>query len=735
MINFGRPEILILLIMNIPLIYHGINLGDKTKKYIVLSKIITFSIFVIALSSPFIETDQELREDDKIVVLEDQSFSNNILDDHDLDFDGVEVDRRVIASGNSSNLKEGVVRNIEENESHLLVSDLQSDDDLDGLSDKVVEKNSSLNLLKAETEDEVSVSIDGPESTVPGARNLYKVNIYSTLEDEVVEPSVVYDGEEVPLEKEDENTWTFDKMFSDEGVEELKAEVEFDGYFESNKKYYKAVDVREKPEILVLGSENPLGGHLEDFYEVSYSEDIPSDIDEEYYTVIATEGFEETEVLEYVTEGNGLIYTGEVNEEYNILPATPVEEEDSTDGAEIMLVIDASTSAGETEQGSIQEAISIAYGLVDNLPYNNEVGALVYTQEANLITEPEPLAYNRDELMDKISRIETEGNTFHHKGLRGVEEVMEDEGNVIMISDGIIHPLGENVDTREKSLDIASRLDQQLITVGVGDRRDEDFLKELSSRGNGFYLDSDDSGRLSFAFDAGGAEERTGELFVVDPNHFITRDFEVSAQALGYDSVEPKRGADLLVSSAEGDEFLTSWNYGLGRVAAFSGDDKYLSNIVDQEPGLITRTVSWAVGDTERHRDDWLEIESGREGESIEVSSSEDLEGLNRESEDLYTGTIEADEPGFHEFNGKTYSFNYNSEIERIGYNEENKELIGSTGGEIYSVGDENRIVEELKSSSDRYVSDEKSLTKYLILAGLAVLLSEIGYRKFKGVK
>jgi len=56
-------------------------------------------------------------------------------------------------------------------------------------------------------------------------------------------------------------------------------------------------------------------------------------------------------VSEYLIEGNGLVYTGEPKER-NVLPNRPIDREDQSKGAKIMLAIDISQSTGES--GSVK---------------------------------------------------------------------------------------------------------------------------------------------------------------------------------------------------------------------------------------------------------------------------------------------------------------------------------------------------------------------------------------------
>lgn len=727
--GFENPVFLGLIILAIPALYFGFKSDEKFNRIVGVTKFLTISLLIISVASPFIQTDQNVMKEPEIVVLSDKSASAQLLEKPEFNFGEVNVERKIIASGNNSDLKQGLMRNLEENKAYLLVSDLQSSSNLEEVSQKFRQKNSTLNAFKASTKDDASVSLKGPSSTVPGAENLFRVKVHST--EDIPKPEVTLDGENVDLKKTSENSWKFSETFQTEGEHAIEASIDSKDYFKENNQFYKTVNVRQKPEILVVGQKASLGNELKQFYDVTYRDSIPTDLSD-YYTVISKKPFSDTDVADYVVEGNGLVYTGDPKER-NVLPTRPIDRDDQSKGAKIMLVIDISQSTGES--GSVKKEKQIAYSLVDKMGYNNKVGAVAYNQESYLLTEPKPLSRNRNNLKQKISQLETSGNSFHHKGLRGADESLNDTGNIILITDGKITSYGERINTGSKSRNIASNLDVRLLTVGVGDDRNEDFLKDLARRGNGDYLEADNSGRLSFRFGAGGTGGRSERIVVVDKSHFITQNLEADTSITGYPPVEDKLGADLLVTSNTGKPYLTTWRYGLGRVASFTGGTNDLGKLLTYDPKLATRTVSWTVGDPQRKQDKWIKVEDSRKGDKVKIRASYDIEGLSRQSDDLYTGELEPEEPGFRSFSDTTYGYNYNKEIQQIGYNDKLKELVKSTGGTVYTPEQTEEIKEDVKNFSNKKVTRKKSVADYFIIAALLIFLSEIGYRKTRGKK
>lgn len=732
-VGLEHPILLGLLALIIPVLLIGIRQDKGFKKFITATKAVSICLIVLAAASPFIQVEEQLNKDPELTMLVDNSRSAELIEESEIKFEDVKLDTKVIASGNQSNLNQGIIRNLQKNTAYLVLSDLQSSESLQPAVDRARQINATLNILKPEMDEDASISLSGPESTVPDAENVYTVRTYSTADGEKPKPELRLDGEKVDLEKKSPNRYIFEKNFQEKGRHTLEARISTEDRFNSNNRFYKTVKVAEKPKILIIGSKGALESRLSEFYKLEYRNELPNDLSD-YYAVISKEKIDDEEVADYVARGNGLITTGEIKEDNTILPIELSESDQDSKGAKIMLVIDISTSTGS--DGSVKKSKKIAYSLAEKLPFNNKLGAVAYNQKSYPLSEPKPLATNRADLKTKISRLETGKNSFHHVGLEAAKEQMGSEGNIIMITDGKLTTYGLKQDTDRKSKRIASSLDPRLITVGVGEGKNEAFLRDLASRGDGIYMDAKQSGRLNFMFKAGGAQQRTGRLVKVNRYHFITDGLpKLNTRTADYESVKPKPGADLLVTSTGGKPFLTTWRYGLGRVASFSGGTADLGTTVSTDPRLVTRSVSWAVGQPERKKDKWLRIKDGREDENVQVRASYKTGDLKRQGEELYTKEISPESAGFHRFQDKVFGYSYNPEIEQIGYNSENQFLATKTGGKVFGAEEKEKIKDTVKNFNNRKVTEKKSLSAYLLLAALIVFLAEVGYRKRKGKK
>ncbi len=726
MIGFERPLALTLLILVVPLLYSAVRREDRFKHVTTLLHAVLVALLVVAVAGPTVAGETSVHREPTLTVLVDESMSASVLDRPSFDFDGVEVERRVIASGNTSDLKQSMLQHLEPDTNYLAVSDFQSEESLQGVAEQFNAVNSTLNAVALDGDEEAAVRVEGPETTVPGATTRFTVHVSAT--GEAPEPRVTLDGEEVALEQGgDEGVWAFTETFTSTGSHRIQAEIPVDDRYDVNDEYVKAVQVAEKPEILVVGEPGGLGAELEQFYEVTYRDSVPESMDDYYATVLK----EDVDGLEqYAMEGNGIVYTGDPGDAaMDILPVRVAPDDDQDSGTKIVLAVDISVS---TEGSGVKRSKQIAYNLVELLPFNNRLGAVAYNRDAFLVAEPQPLSLNREQVKEKIARLQPSGPSFHNNGITGAAELLNETGNIIWISDGKIGGFGANEQVPSKTRQAARDLDVRLITVAVGDDADRAFLRDVTRQAGGMFLDPSDSGRLQFMFSAGGASGETARLVVVDPNHFITEGRELGSSVAAFDPVEPRTGADLLVTGTGGQPFLSAWRYGLGRVAAFTGDDRELTRLRQQDPSLLVRTVSWAVGDPDRKRERWLDIGDAYVGEPVEVQASYPVEGLRRQGEDLYTGELEPDGPGFHTFAGTTYAYNYNPELSAVGYRDV-ENMVRRTGGTVFSPDDRSEIREQAVTFSSRQVPTKRSATNYILLGALLVFLGEVGYRKWNG--
>ncbi|MFB6144696.1 MAG: hypothetical protein ABEJ98_05285, partial [Candidatus Nanohaloarchaea archaeon] len=310
MAGLENPALLGLALAALPALYYAYTADETEKKVVGAAKTASILLLAVGAASPYyLVASQQLSEEATVTVLKDSSRSTKLMEDYSLDLEGVEVVTKTIATGNSSNLRQGILRNLRPDTPYLLVSDGQSTKPLQGLAQKFRRKNSTLHLLKPDMAREAAVSIKGPSSTVIGAENRFTVKISSTNGTEVPEPVVTVDGEKIDVKKLEDKRYSFTEKFSTEQDHTIKASINIQDRFEANNQYFKTVEVTEKPEILVLGNRGGLKNDLEEFYDLTYRNSIPEDLSS-YYAVIAKKQFKEEQLAGYITKGNGLIYTG-----------------------------------------------------------------------------------------------------------------------------------------------------------------------------------------------------------------------------------------------------------------------------------------------------------------------------------------------------------------------------------------------------------------------------------------
>lgn len=766
MAGLTYPMMLGLAVLVIPMFYLLYKRSERFPKLVALSRALILLLLVGAAAQPYVNTDQSISETPEVTILKDESSSTDLLQEENLDFENVNVRERTIASGNTSDLRNGLLRNLDQNTNYLVISDFQSSSPLGGVADRFDRSNATINTIKYDTRRDASVWIDGPSTSVPGAETQFTIKVSSTRQNPT--PTVTIDGEEVQPIHSGNGTWRTSRTFESQGSHTVKAELNVNDSFENNNAYHHAIDITEKPEILVIGNKGQLGEKLSEFYDVTYKRSVPEDLSP-YYTVITTEDTNDDSLIPYVTEGNGLIHTGEPQDNsLDILPVKKVPKDQQTEAAKILLLVDISargctqtqndnidddeeiiaeeeTRLGNTQytvckkENEVGRSIEVARALVREMPFNTKIGVMHYAEDVytfNRGTDPVPLEKNRQLLQENLRVRPQLSNSFHHVGLSGAKQVMNGTGNIVMLSDGRITAFGRNENTAQKSKQIASNLeDTRLITVGVGPDRNKEFLRELANRGGGQYLEGENSGRLSFIFAAGGSEGKNTPVVVTNPDHFITSGMELSTSVSDFDRVEAKKGADRLASGTNGNAFLTSWRYGIGRVAAYSGDSEQLDKTVTSDPLLVTRSVAWTVGDPKRKLDEWVRVENERRPNAVEARSSDEREGFKRQREDLYTLEVTPNSTGFGRIEGKYYGYNYEEEYQEVGYRNEMESIVSDTGGEVYSPDEKERLVEDIKNFSEKKIVKQQQLGSYLIAAALLIFLAEVGYRKVNGKK
>jgi hypothetical protein len=238
-------------------------------------------------------------------------------------------------------------------------------------------------------------------------------------------------------------------------------------------------------------------------------------------------------------------------------------------------------------------------------------------------------------------------------------------------------------------------------------------------------------------------------------DHNITKNVNfTNATITGYNDVTPKGGAERLVITTTGKPVLTTWRFGLGRVASFTTDDggessRWATAIYNGSSAkLISGTTNWAIGNPRAEEgaildgsDTWLGTPSNLaltmydkgipqlklDGSSLDLA----LTGRN-----TYETNVNPETIGIHDLSGYPLAVNYQLEYRDVGLNKDIESLILATGGKIYTEKDARAfLIKDARQNSVRQSEEPVSLKVYVLLAALVLYLGEIIARRLREMR
>ncbi|GFO97630.1 hypothetical protein ig2599ANME_1835, partial [groundwater metagenome] len=238
-------------------------------------------------------------------------------------------------------------------------------------------------------------------------------------------------------------------------------------------------------------------------------------------------------------------------------------------------------------------------------------------------------------------------------------------------------------------------------------------------------------------------------LVAVDSNHFITKYINLTASVTGYNDVTPKLGGDRLVATTRGKPVLTTWGFGLGRVASFTtdnggGNTRWASAVYSGENSrLISSMINWAIGDPRPKEGVVIQAEDiwgGTPGRVVVTSNTipqVKLDGipfdLSRTGPTTYESSISLEKEGFHDLSGYGIAVNYPLEYREVGFNEKLNTGIEANGGRVYSEDEvEGLLLLDIKEKAVRTVQEPKSQKEPFLIAALILFLGEVIVRRLK---
>jgi Mg-chelatase subunit ChlD len=247
------------------------------------------------------------------------------------------------------------------------------------------------------------------------------------------------------------------------------------------------------------------------------------------------------------------------------------------------LVIDRSGSMSAPNTGfstiqKIELAKEAAYRAVAQLSERDYVGVVSFDSAAAWVIEMQPLG-DPVRLRERIGSIGAGGGTNIYAGLLPAVDALSvskaRSRHIVLLTDGVSEGGDyEGLIARMKGANIT------LSTVAVGSDADTGLMQSLAARGGGRYYFTQDAGALPaiFAQESHFAArsyivERPSTPRRTSPSPILDGIGELPTLA-GYVGTSERQGGEVALVSDAGDPLLAQWQYGLGRVVAWTSDAK-----------------------------------------------------------------------------------------------------------------------------------------------------------------
>ncbi len=811
--QFEHPYVLLLIS---PLILAGLYyIRRGVSKWIIISRIIILSLLIMALASPYSLGISTVRNDaPKITVISDDTMSMDLFN-KDLGkkvFDALQPKTptkfREFA-GIKSPIGDEVI-GASENNNLVLVTDGNANygkDLFDAISFVSQTGTRVFAVEQKPLHNDISVEIASSKNIIIGNENVFNVVVRQAANDSRYKLDVEIDGKSVysdsVTQKEREKSIPITGSFTALGSHKIKATITpaTEDRFKLNNVFYRSVFVVPKPKVLAVTGDtgSPLYTITTGLYDVTTAGSLPTDLSLYKTVIIDNKGASELNaniLRNYVGNGGGLVVVGgDLSYDKGQYNNSPIESMlpiisragEFKGGRNLIILIDSSGSTafgdattGETFIGFIDaNAISI----VQYIGRENNVGVVAF---GGLAAKTDIIAMNskanREELEQFIRQIGPKGGdnpTDLDVGLHEAEKKLNSVSGtkaIIVISDGVMPPKGEGfepikntvIDLKNKGINISF---MQVITSYETNAIPFSSYNELAKVfdeqariidpnhkicNKNKCLESETPSEIS-PTPAPIKEIREFPLETIDTNHFITKYINITASVTGYNDVTPKLGSDWLVAatSRSGNKpILTTWSFGLGRVAAFTTDNgnpssdptrPWASAVYSGENSrLISSMINWAIGDPRPKEGDVINAEdiwAGTAGRIIVTTESLNpqvkLDGapleLSRTGPTTYETTINLETGDFHDLSGYGIAVNYPLEYREIGFNEKLKSVIESNGGRVYNEDEvEGLLFLDIKEKAVRTVNEPRSEKEPYLLAALVLFLTEVIIRRIK---
>jgi len=738
----------------------------RVRRLMLFTRTILFILVLLALASPYTQTEKTIEGDPFIQLLVDNSTSMALFEDVSSSLAArlekkLNTEVKVVGTGTMSNIGDGVLNNIQPYGSILLLSDgnVNSGANLGDVALFASKMNATINAVKLNAvRNDAGVEVFGPSKTLENSENSFTVFVNRVGDIKAVRLTVTLDGETVYDQVTNEKAYQFTRKLT-KGNHKITAKIDSSDFFPNNNVFYKTVRVVPQPKVLLLSEKaTPMETLLKQLYVVDTSASLSQNL-KDYYAVVVNDIPAEkldgvSDILnDFVADGNGMVVFGGENSYENgnyrnsvfetMIPVLVGQPEKKEGDVSIAIVIDISGSAGVpfgrfASTADFEKAAAI--GIIRSVTVDTRVAVLAFNTQAYLLSEPSPV-FAKQGLEELITRVKWGGGTNIGAGLLKAISVLTEAGgskNIVLLSDGKT----QSPASAYEAAKYASNNGIKIYTVGVGPSTDEKTMMDIAEISNGIYFRATEESKLNILFGPVDEQAIKGgqmDLVILNKNHFITENFEPNATLYGFNQVSPKGAARLLATTSTGEPVLTVWRLGLGRVAAFSVDDggKWAGSLLTAgNSRLIARTMNWAIGDPERKSASFIDAKDTRIDEPAEITVKSDVPPTAENvvfykiDEDTYTGSIMPKSVGFQSVAGAEFAVNYESEFSSLGLNPELEKIVGSTGGRMFDSNDVNSIVEHAKTRAKRIINTREYIRWPFIILAIIVFLVEIFIRR-----
>jgi uncharacterized membrane protein len=800
--QFENPLILLLISPVVLAAWLAVRKGIS--KPLMLSRVIILSLLIIALAGPYALTMTTERDDaPKITVVSDQTLSMDLfnMETGQTLFEALKSKTPTTFrkfAGISSPIGNEVLSDAEGNNNILLVSDGNSNygkDLFDAIS--LVSKDGTrvYAVNQKPLHNDASVEIESPKNLIIGNENVFNIIVRQAGSQTSYQLDLNIDGTPVKSESftqtERAKTIPFSYTFNTLGSHEITAQItpSSEDRFKLNNIFYKSVFVVPKPKVLAVTSDtsSPLYTIMRGLYETSSSGSLPDNLLPYKAVIIDNKGAGELNadnLRTYVGNGGGLVVVGGNNAydkgSYNNSPVEALlpiisRAGEFKGGRNVVIVIDASGSTSITDYGAEHSFIELidanAINIVQNIGRDSRVGVVAF---GGVIAKTDILQMgseaNRNALTQFIGQIGPKGGdnpTDIDKGLRSAEEMLNSVSGtkeIIVISDGKMPGEGFDiikntvVDLTNKNIKIhfVQVLSNYLVIKESNRLPLYDQLAQAAGSSSIILNPDERAGPLvetapSLTPTPEPTPEITNEypLIAASTTHFITQGVNITASITGFNDVIPKMGGEPVVTTNRGKPIITTWGFGLGRVASFStdnggGDTQWAAAVYNGENArLISSMINWAIGDPRPKEgvvvqapDMWAGT-AGRVVVTSDTLPQVKLDGapldLSRTGPTAYETTISPEKQGFHDLSGYGIAVNYPLEYREIGFNEKLGSVIESNGGRVYGEDEVlGLLLLDIKQKATRTVQKPTSEKEPFLLAALLLFLAEVIIRRMK---